>query len=205
MPCRHFRDALPVVPVGGVRPPDRPAHGLSSIFVADGVFGAFVERHQNIAAECELHVNGRLGSEGMSVTVQVRMEHDALLGDLANAGKAKDLKSTRIGENGARPGHEAVQSPKLTNQLVAGTKIKMIGIAENNACIELFGEIALRKSLDSGLCPYRHKDGLRERQLRPHLLGLDFERDLGHLSILDWLGDETGRRRPTIEHSHTGG
>src|SRR5438876_823280 len=86
------------------------------------------------------------------------MEQDALFGDLANAGEAEHLESARIGEDGARPGHEFVQSAELPDQLVPWAQIEMISVAEQDPGVELRAQIALREALDGGLRPHRHED-----------------------------------------------
>src|SRR5439155_23157295 len=105
----------------------RPAHGtfhrLTRVLVADGVFGALVERHENIAAEGKLRVDGGFGSEGVEVAVQVRAEDDAVLGDAAQAAEAEDLVAAGVGEDGARPGHEAMQTTEPLDEIGAGTQI----------------------------------------------------------------------------------
>ena len=66
------------------------------------------------------------------IAVEVRLEDHALLGDLAQAAQAEDLKAAGIGEDGVRPGHEAVQSAHLADQLVPGPQIQMIGVGQQD-------------------------------------------------------------------------
>ena len=47
----------------------------AGVLVADRVLGAFVEHHQDVAAEGELHVDGRFRREGVQVAVEVRLEN----------------------------------------------------------------------------------------------------------------------------------
>src|SRR6266478_2525183 len=69
------------------------------------------------------------------------------------------LESTGIGEDGARPGHEAVQAAEIADQLVTGSQIKMIGVGEQNRGIEVLGEVALGEPFDRGLRADGHEHG----------------------------------------------
>src|SRR5438270_11199835 len=104
--------------VSGARPSHGPLHGLPGVFVAHGVLRTLVERHENIAAESELNVHGRFGRERVRIAVQVGVEDDAFLGDLANAREAEDLESAGISEDGARPGHKGMQTAETAEQSV---------------------------------------------------------------------------------------
>jgi len=82
-------------------------------FVADRPGRAFIEHHHDVACKRELHVHGGFGSEAVGIAVQVRLEGDALFSDSAQTGEAEDLKAAGIGEYGAGPRHEFVQSAEL--------------------------------------------------------------------------------------------
>ena len=75
-------------------------HAFAGVLVADGVLGALVEHHEDVAAVGELRVHGGFGSEGVEVAVEVRLEDHALVGDLAQAAEAEDLEAAGIGEDG---------------------------------------------------------------------------------------------------------
>ncbi len=60
------------------RPADGAQHALARIFVADGILGAFVEHHQDVAAVGQLHVHGGFGREGVGIAVEVRLKDDAV-------------------------------------------------------------------------------------------------------------------------------
>ena len=135
---------------------------LSREFVAHGIFGALVQDHEDVAPEGELHVHGGLGSERVRVAIQMRVEDHAVFGDLANSGQAEHLESSGVGEDGVGPGHEAVQSAQPLNQLVAGAKVEVIRVAEQNTDVEILGEVALGESFDGGLGAHGHKHGRRD-------------------------------------------
>src|SRR5262249_18334635 len=70
--------------------------------------------------------------------VKVGTKADALIGDFSKFGQTEYLITAGIGENGPVPGHEFVQTAQLANPLVAGTQIKVVGIAENDLRAEFF-------------------------------------------------------------------
>src|SRR5258705_5368123 len=129
-------------------PSDGPEHRLSRIFMTDRILRAFVERHEDITAQRELDIDRRLRGKYMRVAIEMGVENDAIFGDLTNPRQAEHLESTRVSEDGSRPGHKAMQSAKLTNQLMAGAEVEMVRIAKNDARVELIRQIALGKPLD---------------------------------------------------------
>ena len=64
----------------------------------------------------------------MGRAVEVRFEFDALVPDPAEIGEAQDLVSAAVGENGALPAHEAVDAPRLLDELLAGPQVEMIRV-----------------------------------------------------------------------------
>ncbi len=128
--------------------------------MAGRVFQAFVERHHDVAAERELDVHGGFGREQMRVAIQMRAEQHALFGDLAQIAQAEDLEAAGVGEDGARPGHEAVQAAELADQFVAGAQEEMVGVGEDDLGVEIVRcQVALHDAFDRGLRADRHEDG----------------------------------------------
>ena len=85
-------------------------------------------------------------------------EADTLLGDFAKLVQTEDLESAGIREQRARPAHEPVQSAKPPDELVAGTKVEVVGIAENDLGAQ-FLEQRLRNRFDGRLRTNWHEDG----------------------------------------------
>ncbi len=100
----------------------------------------------------------RSGREQVRRAVQVRAELGALLGDLPAVGEAEHLVPAAVGQDRMRPSDEAVQAAAPGNQLVAGTEIEVIGVAENDLRARLL-EIAVTHRLDGALRPDRHEGG----------------------------------------------
>ena len=155
----HFGDAAQEMAVRLRRPAHRALHALPRVLVAHRVLGALVEHHLDVAAVGQLHVHDGFRREGVAVAVQVGIEHHAVFVDLAQSAQAEHLKAARIGEDRIGPGHELVQSAHLPDGLVSGTQVKMIGIGEQDRHAEIFGQVALRESLDRGLRAHGHEYG----------------------------------------------
>ena len=158
--------AFAVVDERLLRPADGPLHGDARVLVADRIGRAFIEHHHDVAAERQLDVDGGGGREFVRVAVEMRLEGDAFVGDLAQPGEAEDLIAAGIGQDRARPGHEAVQSAELPDQFVAGAQEEMVGVGEDDAGLEFVPEIALVQSFDGGLRADRHEDGRRDVAVR---------------------------------------
>ena len=118
-------------------PAQGQVEGLAGAGIVGWVFRALVEGHGDIRAEGDLHIHGVLGREEMGRSVEVRAEFDPFLGDLTELVEAEDLESAGVGEDGVGPAHETVQASHAADEFVAGTQVKMIGVAEDDAGIEL--------------------------------------------------------------------
>ena len=174
-------------------PAEGALHALAGVLVSDGIFGTLVERHADIAAEGQLHVDGGFRGEGVEIAIEVRLENHALIGDLPQAAEAEDLEAAGIGENCVGPGHEAVQSAHFADELVAGAQEKMIGVGEEDLDAEVLGEVALAESFDGGLRSHRHEyrgfdgpvRGVEQSSPRAGLwaFGHELEGDLGQIRL----------------------
>ena len=102
------------------------------VLVGGGVFDALVKRHGDGGAEVGLNLHTLLGSHKDAVTVKVGVEGHALLGDLAQLGKAEHLKPAAVGQNGTVPLGELVQPAHIRHQLVAGTQMQVVGVAQHD-------------------------------------------------------------------------
>src|SRR5882724_8985288 len=90
--------------------------------------------------------------------VEVGTEAHAVIRDFAQFGKTKDLVAARIGKDRSVPGHEFVQPTEIANQFMAGPKIKMIRIAQNDLRAEFF-ERFVTQTLHCPLRTHRHEEG----------------------------------------------
>ena len=78
----------------------------------------------------------------MPRTVDVRLEPDALFGIyLATVAQREDLEAAAVGEDGAVPAVELVQTASLAKHLNAGAQIEVVGVAQNNLCLHILFQI----------------------------------------------------------------
>ena len=143
--------------LAALSPAQRQFHGCTSPRGIRWEFGALVERHDNVRAQPDLYPHGAFRTEEMFGAIQVRSKRNAFLLDLAQLIQAEYLKAARVGENGARPRHEAVQSAQFSDLLDAGPQIEVISVGEKDLNAEFFQSV-LGNALDRGQCADRHED-----------------------------------------------
>src|SRR5262249_38786761 len=93
-----------------LRPAQGKLHGGPSALLVSGVFGAFVERHNNVRAEPDLSLRRAFRSQKMRGAVQVRAESHAFFIDFSQIAQAKYLESAGDGQHRPPPRHEPVHS-----------------------------------------------------------------------------------------------
>src|SRR5258708_26071675 len=67
-------------------------HGLLRPFTGGGCFCALVERHNNVAAQSNLDLDGSLRSKEVRSAVEMRAEMDSLFGDADQVFGSGDVK-----------------------------------------------------------------------------------------------------------------
>src|SRR5882762_1855087 len=92
----------------------------------------------------------------MLSAIEMGTEAHTLIGHFSQIGKAEDLITAGIREDGVRPGHKSMKPAELAHQFVPGTKIKVIGVGEDDFCAELF-ENFLGEALDGSLGAHGHE------------------------------------------------
>ncbi len=143
-------------------PADRAVHGDARRFVADGIRGAFIEDHHDVASKSQLDIDGGFRREAVSVAVQMRLEGDAGLGDLAQPGEAEYLEAAGIREDRAGPRHEFVQAAQLPDSIVTGPEEEVVGVGENDGGSQILPKVTLGEAFDRGLGADRHEYGRRD-------------------------------------------
>ena len=133
-------------------------HRFAGVLVFARVGQALIEHHHDVAAERELDVDGRFGGEEVRVAVEVGLEDHAILADFGELVEAEDLESAGIGEDGARPGHEFVESAEVPDGLVAGPQEEMVGVRQDDLGIEFNFDVAGEDAFQGGLRPDWHED-----------------------------------------------
>src|SRR5882762_6498785 len=70
--------------------------------------------------------------------IEMRAKAHAFIGNFSQFGKAEDLVTAGIGENGAVPGHEFMETAQFADQLMPWAKIEVISVSENDLGAEFF-------------------------------------------------------------------
>ena len=110
------------------------------------------------------------------------LEGDPVVVHLARIRQRKDLVAARIGEDGRRPAHKAVQPTHLSHQLVARAQVQVVGVSQHQAGANLF-ELLGGNGFDRGLGTYRGEGrgedrtvgGVEDASAGSSLLSQDFE------------------------------
>jgi len=82
--------------------------------------------------------------------VNVTLEGYAVVVNFAGLRQREDLKAARVGQHGSPPLHELVQTAHVAHELVAGTQVEMIGVAQDKRGIdilEMFGREGFNRRL----------------------------------------------------------
>src|SRR3989442_1602302 len=111
--------------------------------------------------EFRSHLDGSLlflGPKEKQRTIEMRTKLDAVRLDLSYSRQAENLKAAAVGQNRMWPIDELMQAAGGANDVHAGAKGEMVGIAEENFRPHL-PQFAGVKRLNAPLCSHRHKDG----------------------------------------------
>ena len=121
-------------------------------------WGTLVQGHDDIRTQVPLDLHAALGAQELGGAVEVALELDPLLGNLAQGGQGEDLKAPGIGEDRAVPAHEGVKPPHAGDEPVPGTETEVIGVAQDHLGADL-GELGRSNPLDGALGPHGHEGG----------------------------------------------
>ena len=80
----------------------------------------------------------------------MRVERYAFLGNVAQLGKAEHLKSAAVGQDRAVPAGKLVQAAHIGNDLITGTQVEMIGVAQHDLCADFFQIMCRKPAFDRG-------------------------------------------------------
>jgi hypothetical protein len=119
-----------------------------------------VELHRDVGAEQALDPHGLLGAEVATGAVEVRPEHEAVLGRGAPLGERERLEAARVGEHRVGPSREAVEAPVGRDDLGAGAEPQVVGVPEHDAGARR-GHVVRGERLDRAL----RADGHERRRL----------------------------------------
>ena len=117
---------------------------------------ATIEGHADVAAEQMLNFDGALGRQLIGRAIEMRLERDAVFGQLAQFGQRHHLKPAGIGEDRAVPVHEAVQATQPRDALRRWAQHQVIGITQDNIGAGGFNRFR-RHGFDGRRRAYRHE------------------------------------------------
>src|SRR5574344_926830 len=141
-----------------VEPPVGESETLLGILVIAFARRTFVEGHHDVCSDDALGVHHILRSKYMFAAIDMRTELATLLREFTDARKREYLKTAAVGKDGALPTVEAMQSAGFAENIQSGTKIKMVGIAEDNLCFDLIAQLTEMYTFHTAAGSYGHKD-----------------------------------------------
>ena len=107
-------------------------HAALGVLPGGGVGGALVEGHHDVRSDAALNAQTAFRTEQVLAPVDVAGKGHPLLGDLAAVGQAVDLVAAAVGQDGAVPLHEAVQTTGRLHHLRAGAEVEVVGVAQDD-------------------------------------------------------------------------
>ena len=91
-------------------------------------FDAHIEGHDDVRAYPLLGLDGGFGGEFVERAVNVGLEEDAVVVNLAEVFEAEALEASAVGEDGAVPAHEGVKAAELFQQVGSGAEEEVVGV-----------------------------------------------------------------------------
>ena len=122
-------------------------HRSARAFPGRWIFGAFVERHDDVGAQPDLRGHRVFRTEEVRRPIEMGAKRDAVFGQPAQFAEAENLEAAGVGENRPVPRHKVVQAAQPANGLDPGTKVEMVSVAEENLDPEFFKKM-LRNAFD---------------------------------------------------------
>lgn len=132
---------------------------IGSIFFIAGVRRAFVERHDDVGTDDTLNVHYVFGSEHVVGAIDMRFEFDTFRVDFPVGREAVNLVATAIGQYRFVPSIEAMQATCLVDDVGAGSKVEVVGIAQNDLSFDILIQVLLGDGFDSAGGAHGHKYG----------------------------------------------
>ena len=94
-----------------------------------------------------------------ALAVDMGGEIHALLLDAAQLGQREHLESTAVGQGGACPSAELLQTAQLVDQSVTGTKVEVVGIGQHDLAVYIPQILRRNAALNGGTGGHVHKNG----------------------------------------------
>ena len=151
-----------MVVLASLEPSSGPLQRTRHVRLLRLVLHAFVEGHDNICPQRILDVDGRFRSHHVFGTVDIGFEGNSFLCDFTEFTQGKNLEAAAVRENRAIPVHELVKSAGLSNDILAGSQIEMIGVSQNDfgaGGLHIFRFHGFHRSLSAHRHKYRGFNG----------------------------------------------
>ena len=182
-----------------LQPADGAGDGGLHIVIGGRVFDALIKGHGNVAAQIPLDMHALFRAHKDPVTIGVSGKAHPLFGDLPQSGQGENLEPAAVCEDGAIPPHEFVQSSHLTDHIIPGTHMKMVGVGQLHLAADIPQVLGRQPAFDGGLGAHIHKNRGLDGAMRtgkfaptgPPLLLDYFKHDL----LLQWIRILPGFRR----------
>ena len=141
-----------------LQPAQSPLTAGLGVLIGSGVLHALVEGHGDVAAQIGLDLHGLLGAHENLVPIDVGGEIHALLLDLPQRRQGKHLEPAGVRQDRAVPVHELVKASHLPHDLIAGTQVQMVGVAQLDLAAHFFQIVGGDAALDGGLGAHVHEN-----------------------------------------------
>ena len=126
-----------------LRPAEREPARFLDLAALRGKRRADVERHRDVDAEFGLELDCELGRQEMPRSILRRPELDPFVGQAAPRRKAHDLKAAGVGQDGATPSEERVQTSGAPDDRATRARHQVIRVREDRAAVPLFESVEL--------------------------------------------------------------
>ena len=149
---RVDRDALVLqachLSLAALQPAGGALAAVLGVIVLGGVLHALIKGHGDGRAQICLDLHTLLRAHKDAVTIQMRGEGHALLGDLTQLCQTEHLKSAAVGQDRPVPAGELVQAAHIRYQLIAGTQMQVVGVAQHDLRADILQILRRQAALD---------------------------------------------------------
>ena len=121
-----------------------------------GIRRAFIQHHSDIAPQRGLDFHGDLRANEGRRAIEMILELNAVLRDLAQLGERENLVASAVGQERSVPVHEAMQTAKMPHYLHPWPNEKVVGVPENDLRLKL-AQLARAHAFHRALRPDRHE------------------------------------------------
>ena len=130
LPRREVEGGVLLMPFSAaLGPAGGQLSGLLGIITFAGIRRTLIKGHGDVRAESGLDLHALFRSQEGGGAVEVVLKVDSLLGNSPGFGKRPHLETSRIGQDGAVPGAEAMKSTHFPEDVLTRAKPQVVGVA----------------------------------------------------------------------------